>query len=88
MQTKEIKLKPNIADGDLEIKIKKIKQFLEQGHRVKISMFFRGRENAHKEVGLEKVNKAMEGVKDISSINSPLKSKGNSITAILSAKKK
>lgn len=88
MQTKEIKFKPNIADGDFEVKVKKIKKFLEEGHRVKISMFFRGRENAHKEIGLEKVKKAMESVQDVSSVNSPLKSKGNSITVILSAKKK
>lgn len=88
MQTKEIKFKPNIDDGDFDVKVKKIKKFLEQGHRVKLSMFFRGRENHFKEVGQAKIQKAMDEVKDLSSVNSPLKSKGSNITVILQAKKK
>lgn len=87
VQTKEIKLKPNIADGDLQIKVDKIKAILEEGHRVKISMSFRGRENAHKDLGLAKVNSMVASLKDITNINSPLKAKDNNVSIILAPKK-
>ncbi len=40
-----------IGSGDLEIKLRKIRSFLEDGHKVKILIFYRGREMAHKELG-------------------------------------
>lgn len=88
VQTKEVKLKPNIAEGDIKIKLDMIKRFLEEGHRVKISMTFRGRENAFREFGMQKINSIVESVKNISSISSPLKFNGNNVLIILAGKKK
>lgn len=48
---KQIRLKPNIGDGDYQIKLKKIISFLEKKDKVKVNMFFRGREMSHKELG-------------------------------------
>jgi translation initiation factor IF-3 len=48
---KQIRLKPNIGEGDYQIKLKQIAGFLEKKDKVKINMFFRGREMSHKELG-------------------------------------
>ena len=48
---KQIRLKPNIGSGDYQIKLKQIIGFLDKKDKVKINMFFRGREMAHKDLG-------------------------------------
>lgn len=52
---KEIKLRPNIAEHDIEIKINHIKEFLQSGLKTKITMQFKGREQSFQELGLEKI---------------------------------
>lgn len=62
-KSKEIQLHPTIAEGDIEVKIRQIKQFLQEGVRTKIFMSFRGREASHFEVGeavMNKFKKALE----------------------------
>lgn len=56
-ELKTMKIGLKISDNDLGIKIRKIKEFLEDGDRVKIMVIFRGREMAHKELGQEMVDK-------------------------------
>lgn len=51
-ELKQMRLGLKIGDNDLNIKIRKIKEFLDAGHRVKIMLVFRGREMAHKEIGV------------------------------------
>ncbi|HBO96585.1 MAG TPA: translation initiation factor IF-3 [Candidatus Omnitrophica bacterium] len=51
MHLKQIRLKPNIGDGDYQIKVKQARTFLEKKDKVKINMFFRGREMMHKDLG-------------------------------------
>jgi len=50
---KEIKLRPNIDKHDLEIKMRAVKKFLEEGDKVKFTLRFRGREMAHIEIGMK-----------------------------------
>ena len=50
-RVKEIKFHANVEDHDFETKIRHATEFLETGNRVKFSLFFRGRENAHQEMG-------------------------------------
>jgi len=62
-QLKEIKLRTKTEDHDLQTKMKKAKEFLENGDKVKIRIMYRGREMAHQELGwemLEKVHKELE----------------------------
>lgn len=61
---KELKITPKIGEHDLLVRIKRTKEFLEKGHKVKISMFFRGREITHKEIGLNILNRLVEEVKE------------------------
>lgn len=57
---KQMRMGLKIGQHDLEIKLKKIREFLLEGHKVKIMLFFRGREMAHQEVGHELMNKIIE----------------------------
>jgi translation initiation factor IF-3 len=62
---KEMRLKPKIGEHDLEFKTRLIKNFLEDGDKVKVTVNFRGRENAHPELGravLEEVARRLQGV--------------------------
>lgn len=62
---KEIRLSYQIDEHDLNVKLKKVRQFLGEGHRVKLSIRFRGRENIYKEEGkhmLEKIAREVENV--------------------------
>jgi len=63
-QIKEVRLRPKTSQHDLDIKLKKIVEFIEEGHRVKVSIFFRGREKEFKEEGYKKMNYIMEYLKD------------------------
>jgi len=65
IELKEIRIRPKIGIHDLEIKFKKIKEFLEKGYKVKIVMLFRGREAAYVDKGKETINKMIEDLKDI-----------------------
>jgi len=62
---KQIRFGLKIGDHDLDIKLKKIKEFLEAGHKVKITAFFRGREMAHREIGFTLLDKVMKKIEDI-----------------------
>jgi translation initiation factor IF-3 len=65
IEIKEIKLRPMIGDHDYEIKLKHMKKFLSEGNKVKVTLRYRGRELAHKELGFkvfERVTKDVEGL--------------------------
>ena len=59
-ELKQMKIGLKISDNDLNIKVRKIKGFLEDGDRVKVMIVFRGREMAHKELGQELLNKVTD----------------------------
>lgn len=63
-QLKEIKLRPHTEDHDLGFKIRNIKKFLEKKDRVKVTIFFRGREMAYKQAGVKLLQRVAEAVMD------------------------
>jgi translation initiation factor IF-3 len=63
-QLKEIKLRPNTEDHDLGFKLRNIKRFLDNKNRVKVTVFFRGREMAHMDSGRVLLNRVAEEVMD------------------------
>lgn len=63
-ELKQMRFGLKIGSNDLEIKLRKIRSFLKEGHKVKILIFFRGREMAHKELGYELINKVFEQLQD------------------------
>ncbi len=64
-ELKTMKIGLKISDNDLNIKIRKIRGFLEDGDRVKIIIIFRGREMAHKEIGQELLDRVTNELSDI-----------------------
>ena len=57
---KEMKYRPKIGEGDFETKTRKVAEFLDQGHKVKLTIMFRGREMAHPELGKKILDRIAE----------------------------
>lgn len=87
METKEIRLSANIAEHDINFKIKNARSFLENGNRVKITMRFRGREATKSELGKEVLIKFSKALEDISDIVKAPSMEGKSMFMILAKKK-
>lgn len=83
---KEIRLKPETDTHDLEIKLKKAREFLEKGHKVQITVFFRGRQVLHRDKGFEILEKIVESMGDCSKVERPSKMAGKRMTLLLGAK--
>ncbi len=88
IEVKEIKVRPTIDDHDLELKIKNILRFLEDGNKARVTMFFRGREIVRPEFGQRVFDKIIERVQDKYTIESFPKLQGKSMTMVISPKKK
>jgi translation initiation factor IF-3 len=63
-ELKQMRFGLKIGSGDLEIKLRKIRAFLADGHKVRIQIFYRGREMAHKELGYDMINKIIGLLED------------------------
>lgn len=83
VKVKEIKVKPNIDDHDLETKIRHAREFVAKGNKVKVTCVFRGREMAHPEMGEKILNRFTEELEEIATIETPLKMFGRMLTIIL-----
>jgi len=70
-QMKEIKLRPHTEDHDLGFKIKNLKKFLDKKHRVKITVFFRGREMAYMNAGVDLLKRVAEEISEDGTVEQP-----------------
>ncbi len=86
-ETKEYQLSPNIDVGDFETRRKNAQKYLEKGHKIKVSIRFRGREMAHTEIGREVMMRFYESLKDICTIESEPKLEGRNMTMMLAPTK-
>ncbi len=87
IELKEVRIKPNIGEGDLTTRAKQIEGFLKKGNRVKLTVFYRGREVTHPEVGLEKVKKLIEMLQEVAKVEESPTQKKRTVEALLSPKK-
>lgn len=62
LEMKQMRFGLKIGDHDLDIKMGKVKKFLEAGHKVKITIFYRGRELAHKEIGFKLADRVIQDI--------------------------
>jgi len=83
---KEVKVRPQINDHDLQFKIKNVKKFLEHGNKVKITMLFRGREIVHKDNAQRIFDRIVEEVSEKGSVENKPKMEGNRMVMILAPK--
>ena len=80
---KEIRLRPETDKHDLDIKLKHCREFLEKGHKVQFTMFFRGRQMLHREKGFEILEQITEQMQDLAKIERPAKMTGRRMTLLL-----
>ncbi len=80
---KEIRLRPETDKHDMEIKVGHARAFLEKGHRVQFSVFFRGRQMLHKELGTQMLNEIMATLQDVAKIERPSMMTGRRMTLLL-----
>ena len=85
---KEIKLRPKTEDHDFQFKLKHALQFMESGDRVKVSVFFRGREMIHQNLGHRLLEKFIELSSEVSTVEVPAKMEGRSLSMVLAPRKK
>lgn len=88
IEIKEVQLTPQIADHDLQTKVRFAKKFLEEGNKVKVGVRYRGRQLAHLEVGVEVMNKFIECVSEFSTIEKKPSMDGRILNAVLASKVK
>jgi translation initiation factor IF-3 len=85
---KEMKYRTLIGTGDFETKTKQVVKFIAQGHKVKLTVMFRGREVYHPELGRKILDRVAEATEDIAKIELNPKLEGRNMTMVLAPYKK
>jgi translation initiation factor IF-3 len=88
IEVKEIKFRPKVDEHDYQFKKKHIERFLADGDKVKATIFFRGRENAHPEIGRRVLERLIGDLAQVAVAESEPQKEGNQMHTILSAKRK
>ncbi|MGI4775830.1 MAG: translation initiation factor IF-3 [Janthinobacterium lividum] len=81
---KEMKFKSNIGQGDFDTKLRKIREFLAEGDKVKISLWFKGREIVHNEIGMKIFNRLIQSLGDSIKIEAEPRMEGKQIIMVIS----
>ena len=88
-QLKEIKIRPVTDEGDYKVKCKKIKDFLAEGHKVKVTIFYRrAREMSHQDLSAELLARILADLEDYGQLEYEPKAEGRQIHMIFSGRKK
>jgi translation initiation factor IF-3 len=84
---KEVKYRPKIGKGDFDTKTRNVIRFIDEGHKVKITLQFRGREMAHPELGSKILDQVLESVGPAAKVDTQARFEGRSMTMVLSPDK-
>jgi translation initiation factor IF-3 len=82
-EVKEVRLRPRTDEHDLQVRVRAARRFLEEGHKVKVEVRFRGREASHPEVARAQITSIAAGVADIAMIERQPSLEGRTMFAIL-----
>ncbi|PKM10892.1 MAG: translation initiation factor IF-3 [Gammaproteobacteria bacterium HGW-Gammaproteobacteria-3] len=88
IQVKEIKFRPGTESGDYQVKIKSLTKFLEEGNKTKITLRFRGREMAHKELGMDLLKRIEKDLEELALVEQFPKLEGRQMVMVMGPKKK
>jgi translation initiation factor IF-3 len=83
-----MKYRPKIGQGDFDTKTRKIAEFLGEGHKVKVTIMFRGREVYHPELGMKILEQVAEQVANVAKIEASPKLDGRNMTMVLAPDRK
>lgn len=87
IELKEVKFRPRTSEHDFEVKRTHIVKFLQEGSKVKATIMFRGREMAHRNIGMRMMERLIEEVSEFSQVEARPRQEGPNLTAILAPKK-
>ncbi len=87
-QVKEIKFRPGTDTGDIDHKLRQIREFLGDGHKVKLTLQYRGRENVHKELGEDLIGRVLDTLKDECTIEQAPKTLGRILGCLIGPPRK
>ena len=82
-ELKEVRFRPNIGDHDLEAKLRKVKEFIDDGSKVKLTVRFRGREAVHQQLGLSLLKRVADDLKEEVRLEKPPAMEGRALSMIL-----
>lgn len=88
IQIKEIKFRPVTDKHDYQIKVNKIKNFLEEGNKAKVTLRFRGREMAHQNIGLELLKRVEEDLRELAIVEQHATLEGRQLVMMMVPSKK
>lgn len=83
---KEIKMRPGIDKHDYDVKMKKVRQFIAEGDKVKVTMRFRGREMAHQDIGMDVLGRVSEEMAEEAKIEARPKLEGRQMIMVIAPK--
>jgi translation initiation factor IF-3 len=86
-ETKQIRFGPFIGEHDLDIKIKKAKEFLTDGDKVKFAIRFTGRQMGHQNIGREKLEQVIEKLGELAKVEREMKMEGRQLTMMVTRNK-
>jgi translation initiation factor IF-3 len=88
VSVKEMKYRPKIGVGDFDTKTRKVAEFLSEGHKVKVTIMFRGREVFHPELGAKILDHIAENVAEVGKVETQGRLDGRNMTMVLAPDKK
>jgi translation initiation factor IF-3 len=88
IQVKEIKFRPGTDEGDYQVKLRSLIKFLNEGDKTKITLRYRGRELAHREIGMDQLKRLEKDLEDIAVVEQFPKMEGRQMIMVMAPKKK
>ena len=88
ISVKEVKIRPKTDQHDYDVKLRNTRRFLEDGDKVKVTVRFRGREHAHRDIGVARCEELAKAVVDLAVIEAPPRMDGRQMIMILAPRKK
>jgi translation initiation factor IF-3 len=88
VHVKEIKFRPGTEEGDYQVKLRKLVDFLENGDKTKVTLRFRGREMAHQELGANLLARVREDLGEIAMVEQMPQLEGRQMIMVMAPKKK
>ncbi len=88
VHVKEIKFRPGTEEGDYQVKLRKLVDFLESGDKTKVTLRFRGREMAHQELGANLLARVREDLGEIAMVEQMPQMEGRQLIMVMAPKKK
>ena len=86
VHVKEVRLRPAIADHDLQVRVRAAREFLTDGDKVLLVCLFRGRQMAHKEVGEQVIRSVVKELAEIAKVEAPIRMEGRRMVMLLTKK--